>query len=201
MTNVVQPQVVEDHHVPVWGRQLGLKVSGHVVVHLGEVGDEEGGGGVLSEEVAGEQFAPGIVTEHRDISPVTSPLSDERVLHQSVGVEVPDDVDEAGDGARHDRLQPGQGDGGRTGLGDDQLRSARLEQRGEIFYLELALTDCCVLYKVQPEGIDDHDDQSAHPTGPGWRETLRARGLAVSGLQREEACEKETVDSQISPRL
>ena len=67
MADVVQAQVVEDHHVPVVGLQLVVEVPAHVDVHLGEVVHVERRRWIAPEETVRKQTCPGVVSEESQL--------------------------------------------------------------------------------------------------------------------------------------
>ena len=67
VADVVQAQVVEDHHVPVVLLQLVVEVPAHVDVHLGEVVHVERRRWIAPEETVRKQTCPGVVSEESQL--------------------------------------------------------------------------------------------------------------------------------------
>ena len=41
VADVIEAEVMEDERVPIARRQLGLQMTGHIIIHFGEIVDEK----------------------------------------------------------------------------------------------------------------------------------------------------------------
>ena len=126
VTRVVHAQVVPDKHVPrVGSLQVGLQHLGHVPVHRVEVPHVKGRHGELLCEGGGVEVGPGVVPGEHHASAVTDQLIHDVVLGHRVRAEVAGHVNEGGEAAGGEPLQPLHGGGGRVGQEAVQLARHR----------------------------------------------------------------------------